>query len=128
MTAAEEMRDFFTVVAQAGSIQKLSGRVTNHYDFAFGAIKMLLNTLPPAAGEAAPPLDWDLVMWIGSQLLQMTNLGWTDHFAALFVDPRTKLQTFVTLQVISAGLATIGYVDPETGQAMVPAIDYFKDA
>lgn len=84
ITAAEEMHDFFTVVSQAGSIQKLAGRVTDHYGFGFGAIKMLFNTLPAAPNQAPPPLNWDLVMWIGSQLLQMTNLGWTDHFAALF--------------------------------------------
>lgn len=121
LAAAEEMQDFFSVVSQTGSLQKLAGRVTDHYDFGFGAIKMFLNTLPAAANEAAPPLDWDLVMWIGSQLLQMTNLGWTDHFAALFLDPTTNVQTFVTLQVVSAGLATIGYVNPETGQPIVPA-------
>lgn len=72
-------------------------------------------------------MNWDLVMWIGSQLLQMTELGWTNHFAALFVDPKTKVQTFVTLQVVSAGLATIGYVNPEIGQPLVPAIDYFRE-
>ena len=123
--AAHEMSDFFTVVAQAGHVQKLAGRITSHYDFGFGAIKMFLNTMPATADSAAPPLDWDLVMWIGSQLLEMTNLGWTEHFAAVIVDPATKAQTFVTLQVISAGLATIGFVDPENGRPMVPAIDYF---
>ena len=124
--AAYEMADFFTVVAQAGSLQKLAGHVTDHYEFNFGAITMFLNTIPRAPSEKAPPLDWDLVMWIGSQLLEMTNLGWTDHFAAVFVDPAKKVQTFVTLQVISAGLATIGYVNPETGQPVLPAIDYLK--
>lgn len=126
ITAAEELQDFFTVVSQAGSLQKLAGRVTDHYDFGFGAIKMLLNTLPTAPNEAPPPLNWDLVMWIGSQLLQMTNLGWTDHFAAVFVDPTANVQTFVTLQVVSAGVATIGYVNPETGQRIIPAIHYLK--
>ncbi len=87
---------------------------------------MFLNTLPASPSEAAPPLDWDLLIWIGSQLFEMTNLGWTDHFAALFVDPVSKAQTFVTLQVISAGLATIGFLDPESGRPSIPAIDYFK--
>ena len=120
------MADFFSVVAQAGSVQKLAGRLKTHYSFTFGAISMFLHTIPRAPDARAPPLDWDLVMWIGSQLLEMTNLGWTDHFAAVVVDAVTKAQTFVTLQVVEAGLATIGYVDPETGQPVVPAIDYVR--
>lgn len=120
------MQDFFTVVGRAGSLQKLAGRVTDHYDFGFGAIEMFLNTLAAAPNEAPPPLNWDLAMRIGSQLLQMTNLGWTDHFAALFVDPTTNVQTFVTLQLVSVGLATIGYVNPETGQSIIPAVNHFK--
>ena len=95
-TAAHEMSDFFTVVAQAGHVQKLSGRITSHYDFGFGAIKKFLNTMPATAD------------------------------AAVIVDPATKVQTFVTLQVISAGLTTIGFLDPQTGRPMIPAIDYFN--
>ena len=56
----------------------------------------------------------------------MTNLGWTEHFAAVIVDPATKVQTFMTLQVISAGLTTIGFLDPQTGRPMVPAIDHLN--
>lgn len=124
--AAHEMSDFFTVVAQAGHAQKLAGRITSHYDFGFGAITKFLNTMPATADAAAPPLDWDLVMWIGSQLTEMTNLGGTEHFVAVIVDPATKVQTFVTLQVISAGLTTIGFLDPQTGRPMVPATNYFN--
>ena len=40
----------------------------------------------------------------------MTELGWTEHFAALFVDPATGVQTFVMLQVVSAGVATMEYL------------------
>lgn len=57
ITTAEEMQDFFAVVSEAGSIQKLAGRVTDHYDFGFGAIKTFLNLLPAAPNEAPPPLN-----------------------------------------------------------------------
>ena len=120
------MRNLFTVVAQTGSVQEQVGRVTDHDNFGFSAVEMLLNTLSTAANEAPPALKRDHVMRIGSQLLQITILGWLDRFAALFVDPATNLQTFVTLRVVLAGLATIGCVDPETGQPIIPAFDYFR--
>ena len=120
------MRNLFTVVAQTGSVQEQVGRVTDHDNFGFSAVEMLLNTLLTAANEAPPVLKQDHVMRIGSQLLQITIVGWMDCFAALFVDPATNLQTFVTLQVVLAGLATIRCVDPEMGQPIIPALDYFR--
>lgn len=90
--AAHEMSDFFTAVAQAGHVQKLAGRIPSHHDFGFGAIKKFLNTMLATADAAAAPLDWDLVMWSGSQLTGMTNMGWTEHFVAVIVDPATKVQ------------------------------------
>ncbi|KAL9129333.1 MAG: hypothetical protein Q9175_007323 [Cornicularia normoerica] len=80
MTVVEELQDFFTVADQAGNLQKVAGRVTDHYDFGFGAIKMPLNTLPTAPNDAPPPLSWDLVMWIGSQFLQMDEFGMDGTF------------------------------------------------
>ena len=69
--------------------------ITNNFDHSMGALQIVMDTLDGS------PMDWEFVIFLASQMLQLTQKGWTGHFMGAFTDIRTKKVVFVTLQAVT---------------------------
>jgi len=103
MAAVPDMKRFWTDMAIKGSELSQNAVIMNNFDHALGALQILMST---ADGS---PIDFDFVTFLGSKMMQLTAMGWTDHFVATFTDLRTQRVVVVMLQaVVGAGMSTMG--------------------
>lgn len=99
VAAVQPMRDFYNKVTLA-AIQAMGNRlVTSSYKFGLGALNLHVDTLDGS------PIDWEMLISFAGNMVGMTNLGWTDHYAAVVKDKVTGVLTLVSLDAGGAAVA-----------------------
>ena len=103
MAAAPDMRRFWTDFVSKGSELAQSDALSTTFELTLGALQVIATT---ADGR---PIDGDFLTFLGTKMLRLTAMGWTDHFVGRFTDQRTARVMVVVMQAATeVGVSTIG--------------------
>ena len=103
IAAVPDMKRFWTDLAMKGSELAQEATISQSFEHALGAMQVVMTTPDGSA------LDWDFLTFLGSKMMQLTALGWTNHYVGSFTNLRTQQVVVVTLQaVVGAGMTSMG--------------------